>query len=175
VSWRLTEPADPKLDILVFLPFAAGQRRHRPDRAQILIERDTTSIGCHIGNVVGLMCDDRAHTPYQRHAPREQLDTRLQRLKNLWVRHADAILVSWLVIQVEVERRAGRQLDQPVGELADPELRTPQIGKDRDRPPYFLLDLTNDIVARLMILMRAMAEVEANCIRPCFEQRPDCI
>ena len=75
------------------------------------------------------------------------------------MRHADAILVSWLVIQVEAERRA----------------RTMQIGKDRDRPSCFLLDPTNDIVARLMVLMRAMAEVKAKYIRPRFEQRPDYI
>ena len=91
------------------------------------------------------------------------------------MRHADAVLVSWLFIQVGGKRRAGRQLDPPVGELADPELRTLQIGKDRDRPSCFLLDLTNDIVARRMILMRAMVEVEAKRIRPCFEQRQDCI
>jgi hypothetical protein len=36
-----------------------------------------------------------------------------------------------------------------------------------------LLDPTNDIVARLMVLMRAMTEVKAKYVRPGFEQRPD--
>ena len=91
------------------------------------------------------------------------------------MRHADAILVSWLVIQVETEQRTCRQLDRSIGERADPELRNPQIGKDRDRPSCFPLDPTNNIVARLMVLMRAMAEVKAKYIRPRFEQRPDYI
>ena len=82
------------------------------------------------------------------------------------MRHADAILVSWLVIQVETEQRTCRQLDRSIGERADPELRTLQIGKDRDRPSCFPLDPTNNIVARLMVLMRAMAEVRAKYIRP---------
>ena len=89
------------------------------------------------------------------------------------MRHADAILVSWLVIHVETERRTCRQLDRSIGERADPELRTLQIGKDRDRPSCSLPGPTNDIVARLMVLMRVMAEVKAKYIRPRFEQRPD--
>jgi hypothetical protein len=91
------------------------------------------------------------------------------------MRHADAILVSWLVIHVETERRTCSQLDRSIGERADPELRTLQIGKDRDRPSCFLLDPTNNIVARLMVLMRTMAKVRAKYIRPRFEQRPDFI
>ena len=74
------------------------------------------------------------------------------------------MLVSLACDSVEAERRAGRQLDRSVGEPADSEFRTLQIGKDRDRPPCFLLELTNDTVARLMILMRAIAEVRAKRI-----------
>ena len=78
------------------------------------------------------------------------------------MRHANAILVSWLVIQVETEQRTCRQLDRSIGERADPELRTLQIGDQRERAAELFLDRPGEDGAARVLVVRAVREVEAD-------------
>src|SRR6266496_3166363 len=56
---------------------------------------------------------------------------------------------------------------------ADPLLRPLQVDKNSDRPSNALLDGSDEFVALLVILVGAMAEVQAEHIRPCVEQATD--
>src|SRR3569623_1833565 len=57
-----------------------------------------------------------------------------------------------LGIEVEAEGLAGLQVDAAVLERADPELRALQVDQHPDRPVEIVLDLADDVVARLMVL-----------------------
>ena len=71
------------------------------------------------------------------------------------------LLVALRLVEVEPEVVAARQGDPAVGEAADPELGPLQIHDRADRPAAVLLDLANDREARRVVLVAAVAEVEA--------------
>ena len=48
----------------------------------------------------------------------------------------------------------------PLGERADPEFRSLQVGHDADRPADLALERADRVEARLVVLMGAVAEIE---------------
>src|SRR5271166_948832 len=89
------------------------------------------------------------------------------------MRHADPVLVTRLLIEIEAESFADTQADWPLGKGAHPELGPLQIGEHGDRPPRLALDGSDNVIAGLMVRMRAVAEVEAEHVRPDLEQSAD--
>src|SRR5262249_10924991 len=74
---------------------------------------------------------------------------------------------------VEPERRACLELYQPFREGAHAQLGSLQIEQHRNRPARFALDRANDVEALLVLVLAAVAEVEAEHIRAGIEQRAD--
>jgi len=76
-------------------------------------------------------------------------------------------------VEVEADALTFLEGDRTLGQAADPQLRSLQVGENGDGAPGVLLDRSDDVVALLMVLMTPMAEVEAEHVGPGFEQRPD--
>ncbi len=90
------------------------------------------------------------------------------------MRQRRAGLVAGLLgVEVEAEGLADLQLDAAVLEDADAELRPLQVHQHADRPVEIFLDLADDVVARLVVFMRAMGEIQPEDVGPGLEQRLD--
>ena len=96
-----------------------------------------------------------------------------QRGEDLGVRQLHTGLVARRVIQVQTERRALLQQDGAVGEDADAQLRSLQVGEDGDRPTEFGFDLADVAVPGRGLLVGAVAHVQAERVCARFDQRPD--
>ena len=75
-------------------------------------------------------------------------------------------------VEVEADALSLFKRNWTLGQAADPQLGSLQVGQD-DGTPGLLLDRAHDVVALLMLLVAAMAEVEAEHVGPGLEQRPD--
>jgi hypothetical protein len=95
----------------------------------------------------------------------------VQCLEHFGVRQWRAVLVAGLVVEIEPEMTARRQLRFAAFKIAEPQFRPLQIGEDADRPPDFLFDRTDFFEARAVLVMRAVAEIEAEHIDARLEQR----
>ena len=76
------------------------------------------------------------------------------------------------MVEIEVHavaRGQGQGLDKP----ADPQLRALQVGQHPDRPADLALDAANEVVARPMFGMAAVAEIEAEHVRSGIDQGAD--
>ena len=103
----------------------------------------------------------------------QQLNARRQRGEHFRMRQRHPLARARRRVEVEAERFALGEPYRAVREPPDPQLWTLQVGEDRDRPAGFLLDRAHDVVARLMLLVAAMAEVEAEHVGPGLEQGAD--
>ena len=81
--------------------------------------------------------------------------------------------IAGLVLQIEAEAVALFQVMRAGGELAHAQLRPLQIAENRDRAAGIGLDLADDVIARLVILMAAMAHVQAEHVGTGIEQGAD--
>src|SRR4030095_16493504 len=91
--------------------------------------------------------------------------------KNFRMGQLRALGVALRLVEIETIGAAGLQLDQAAGKGADSQLRSLQIHQDADRTPALLLDLADEVVALLVILVRAVAEIEAEHVGAGLEQR----
>src|SRR5947209_20456111 len=78
--------------------------------------------------------------------------------------------VAALLAEVESKAITGPQFDPTLGEGAEPQLGTLQIGKNAYRPPRRALDRANRRETGLMILVRPVAEIEPEHIYARFKQ-----
>src|SRR3954467_13353566 len=103
----------------------------------------------------------------------EQLNAGRERREDLWVGQRNPIAGPWGRVEVEADPITFLQRDWPLGQAADPQFRPLQVGEDRDGPPGLSFDRADDVVARLVLRVAAVAEVEAEHVRSGLEQRPD--
>src|SRR3954468_14466004 len=89
------------------------------------------------------------------------------------MRQADALLVPGTTVEVEAEAGSGGERHTAFGECADPQLRALQVREDADGPADLPLNGTDDVAALLVILVRAVAEVEAEYVCPRLEETSD--
>ena len=99
---------------------------------------------------------------------------RLERGEDLRMRQCGARLVARLVaVEVEPERCSRFELDRPVGEGANAQLRALQIEQHADRPAQIALDRADDVQTLLVVVVRSVAEVEPEDVGAGVEQRFD--
>jgi hypothetical protein len=67
----------------------------------------------------------------------------------------------WSAVEVEPEGGAGLQHDLALGEGADPQLRPLQVEQDADRAAQRAFERTQDVEALLVVVVGAVAEVQA--------------
>ena len=103
----------------------------------------------------------------------QQLHPGSECLEDLRMGQADPLLVSGSASQIEAKLRAGGQDHTAGSERAEPQLRPLQVHENSDRPSNVLLDGPDEIVALLVILVGAVAEVQAEHIRSRVEQAAD--
>jgi hypothetical protein len=77
------------------------------------------------------------------------------------VRQAHALGIARRGIGIERELGAFRQINGPVGEFADPELRPLQIEQNADRPADFLFNIANHLNALAHRRVIGMTHVDA--------------
>jgi hypothetical protein len=83
---------------------------------------------------------------------------------------ADAPPIALGCVAVQNEFLSGDERHLALFELADAQLRSLQVGKDRDRPAELAFGRAHQLVTFLMIGVRAVAEVEAEYIGAGIEQ-----
>jgi hypothetical protein len=88
------------------------------------------------------------------------------------MRHADARGVAGRGAEIQTQAVAGLQPDLAVGELAQPELGSLQVGQDRERTTDEHLRLPHRGDGAGMVGMGAMAEVDPEDVGPGERQRP---
>ena len=86
-----------------------------------------------------------------------------------------AVVVARVLVEVEAEMRAGGDLRPAARKIAEAELGSLQIGEDADRPAGLALDLANLGKARAMLVVGAMAEIEAEDVDAGLEQGADAL
>jgi hypothetical protein len=91
------------------------------------------------------------------------------------VRQGRAAFVAGLRIQVEVELRAGRELDPTFGEIPEAEFRPLQIGKNADWSPGCTLHSPDRRKPGAMVVMRTVAKVEPEHVDTRLEECADLI
>jgi hypothetical protein len=101
----------------------------------------------------------------------QQMRARRQRCKDLRMRQRRARLAACRRIEIEAKRFAGHEIDEAVGKRAHAQLRPLQVEQDADRPPGIALDPADDLEALAMLLVRAVAEVQAEHVGAGVEQR----
>jgi len=72
-----------------------------------------------------------------------------------------------------VERRAGHELDRPLGEGPEAEFWSLQIGEDADRSSCYAFYSSDRRKPGAVIFMRTMAKIEPEDIDARLEQRAD--
>jgi len=90
----------------------------------------------------------------------KQLHARRKRLEDFRMRHADALLRPRTAVEIEFEAVARGKLHAAVCKGSKAELWALQIRKHTDRARHLFFDRANDVVALLVIFVRAMAEIE---------------
>jgi len=85
------------------------------------------------------------------------------------MRHADALLRPRTAVEIEFEAVARGKLHAAVCKGSKAELWALQIREHTDRTRHLFFDRANDVVALLVIFVRAMAEIEPEDIGARFE------
>ena len=86
------------------------------------------------------------------------------------MRQRRAAPVAGLPIEVETKVIAGSELDPTLGERAEAQLWSLQIGQDADRPSGGALDRSDRLEAGSVVVMSAVAEIQPEDIDPGLEQ-----
>src|SRR5216110_2739993 len=87
------------------------------------------------------------------------------------MRQRRAVLVAGVLVEVEAKMPPGHDFRLASREIAEPQLWPLQIGEDADRPPGIAFDLTDFGESGAVLLVGAVAEIEAEDIDPRVEQR----
>ncbi len=142
-----------------------GHGRHGQDRA---LERHALAVGHaragqHLdhGGVPGAALDLQAHLAV---VDQQQL-ARLHGREDLRVGHAHARLVAGGLVEVDGHDVAGLHVDEAVGELAEAELGALQVGQDAERPVEHLGGGAHGGVGGGVVVVGAVAEVQAEHVR----------
>ena len=148
-----------------------GQRRqgkHGPDDADPLpVGEGAAGDDPRVGGAGSARLDQEPNLA----VVQQKLDARLQRREDFRMGYADAARVAGRRVPVKTERAPGRQSDLALGKGPEAQLGALQVREQSDRPPRFALHLPHDVVATLVIFMRAVAEVEAEDVGAGVEQR----
>src|SRR3546814_9774703 len=80
------------------------------------------------------------------------------------MRQRRALVVARRLIEIEAKALACRQHRFAVLQLADAQLGPLHVGEDADRPLQLVLDRADGLIALSMVVVRAVAEVEAEHI-----------
>src|SRR5947209_20318364 len=94
----------------------------------------------------------------------------MQRLEHFGMRQGRAARVAGLCVEVETEMAPRRQLRFAASKIAEPQFRPLQIGEDADRPSDLGFDRADLLKSRAVLVMCAVAEIEAEHIDTCVEQ-----
>ncbi|MNI48583.1 hypothetical protein D3C73_1031520 [compost metagenome] len=89
------------------------------------------------------------------------------------MRHLHPRLVAERRVQVEAHLVARLHLDLDVGEAAQPQLGPLQVGQDSQRPLQRHLGAAHGLEGGGVIVVRAVAEVQAKDVHPRLGQRLD--
>jgi len=103
----------------------------------------------------------------------EQMNAGRKRREDLRVGQRDVVVRARRGVKVEANTLSFVQCDRGVDQSADPQLRPLQVGKNCDGAPGLVLNRAHDVVALLMLLVAAVAEVKAEHVRPGLEQGTD--
>src|SRR3546814_20650071 len=77
------------------------------------------------------------------------------------MRQRRALVVARRLIEIEAKALACRQHRFAVLQLADAQLGPLHVGEDADRPPQLVIDRADGLIALSLVVVRAVAEVEA--------------
>ena len=89
------------------------------------------------------------------------------------MRQRRAAPVTGLLVEVNAEGFASLEPDRALGEAAQPQLWSLQIGEDAYRTSRGAFNFADRGETVLVVLVGSMAEVEPEYVHPCFEQIPD--
>src|SRR6185437_9515612 len=109
---------------------------------------------------------DRLDVELDQSVVEQQHRSRPDVVNELLVVEADARRVAELAARVENEPRAGHELDLAFRELADADLRTLEVGHDRDLAALRARDLADELRALDVVGAAAMREVEPHDVDP---------
>ena len=101
----------------------------------------------------------------------KQLGSRTYRLEDLGMRQRRTVPVAGLAIEIEAKAVAGGELDPALGEAAEAQLWSLQIGQNADRPARRALNRPDRLEASSVILVRTVAEIQPEHIDTGLEQR----
>ena len=142
----------------------------------------------HIGNVEALVVAQGAtdldigddalvvmldHAQHQFAVVEQQARAGFHRFEDFLVRQLDAARVARRLVAVEYEHRIGLEFDASLGELADAQFRSLQVGQDRGRPAVFLFQAADRLDHADLRCLVAMAHVDAKRVGAGFEQLGD--
>ncbi|MNQ50433.1 hypothetical protein D3C85_643780 [compost metagenome] len=122
-----------------------------------------------VGPLIRALPDPQADTPVvdqQQHAG-------AQGLEDFRVRHLHPRLVARLRVQIEAHPVAGLDGDLDIGEPAQPQLRPLQVGQNAQRALQRDLGAAHSLEGGGVVLVRTMAEVQAEDVHPGLGQRLD--
>ena len=94
-------------------------------------------------------------------------------LEDLRMRHADALLVTGSAVQVEAELGPGGERHRPSAKVPTRSFGPCRSARTPMGRPDLPLDGADGVVALLMVLVRAVAEVEPEHVRPGLEKAAD--
>src|SRR5437764_12237981 len=95
----------------------------------------------------------------------------MQRLEHFGMRQGRAARVAGLCVEVETEMAPRRQLRFAAGKIAEPQFRPLEIGEDADWAAELGFDRADLLKPRAVLVMCAVAEIEAEHIGAYIEQR----
>jgi len=115
------------------------------------------------------------HAQAQAAVVEQQVGAGADHREDLGMRQGGALVVARRLVEVEPEFGARRQRDLAVAERADAQLRALQVEQDADRPAEALLKGADGLHAGAMVLVHAVAEVEAEDVDAGAEQGLDAL
>ena len=165
-------PVDAERQPVGQVPVVLG--RHRRQRDHEVGQVDTLAVADRAGNLDlgvdrGLVVGGDAQ-PHL--AVVDQQDAvGLGRLEDLRMGQGHALRRTRRLVHVEAQLLASLQRHRPLGEGAQPELGALQVHQNGDGMPVLLLQRAQQVDALAMVVLRAVAEVQAKDVGAGLEQR----
>ncbi len=161
------DPVDPEFEREIQIAAVlVGQRAHADDGIgyahPLAIGNFAADLHLAVDEVLARPCDDEA----QLAIVEQQEAAVFQTFENCRMGQGNPCRIARRFIEIKPEGRAIFQHNRTFGKAADPDLRPLQVGENGDGPAAFLLQLADDLIARRMVRMVAVAEIEAEYIRP---------
>ncbi len=164
-------PVDAERQAVVEVPAVLGrhgrQRQHEVGQVDAFAVADRAGDLDHrVDRVAGVRDDAQPHLAIVD----QQQPIGLGRLEDLWMRQRHALDGARRLVHVEPEILALLQLDGPLRHRAQSQLGALQVHQDGDRVLVLLLQRTQQLDPLLVVLRRAVAEVEAEDVGAGLEQ-----